>query len=50
VGGGVKLRWGGAAKQVAVAPEPAPQPVPQPAPAPVVQPVEPAPQPIRGLW
>ena len=50
VGGGVKVRWGGAAKQVAAAPEPAPQPVPQPTPAPVVQPVAPAPQPIRGLW
>lgn len=46
VGGGVKVRWGGAAKQVAAAPQPVPQPVPQPQ----SQPVAPTPQPIRGLW
>lgn len=50
VGGGVKVRWGGAPRQaVAAAPAPAPQPAPQPAPAPVLEPT-PAPQPIRGLW
>ncbi len=49
VGGGVQVRWGGAARSVAAIPAPAPQPQPQPAPAPELAPA-PAPQPIRGLW